>query len=70
MVKNLNFEQISSEFLHKKKTSFALFSFPRRFLSFGWTHPKVLNKRSKEAVDREHDKIDLQMLTFSKPIGL
>ena len=69
MVKNLNFEQISSEFLHKKKR-FAEISVPRRFVSFEWTHPKVLNKRSKEAVDGEHDKIDLQMFTFSNLIGL
>ena len=70
MAKNLNFEQISSEFLHKKNKSFAAFSGPRRFLSFEWTNPKVLNKRSKEAVDGEHDKIDLQVFTFSNLIGL
>ena len=70
MVKNLNFGQISSEFLHEKKTRFTAFSVPRRFLSFEWTHPKVPNERSKEAVDDEHDKIDLQMFMFSNLIGL
>ena len=70
MVKNLNFDQINSEFPHTKKTRFAAFSVLRRFLSFEWTHLKVLNKRSKEAVDCEHNKIDLQMFTFSNLIGL
>ena len=53
-----------------QKKRFAEISVPRRFVSFEWTHPKVLNKRSKEAVDGEHDKIDLQMFTFSNLIGL
>ena len=64
---NLNSEQTSSEFLHRKKFCSLFCS---ETVSFEWTHPKVLNKRSKEAVDGEHDKNDRQMFTFSNLTGL